>query len=483
MEKTNKYYGVIEDLVKQNRKYQGLEPILDDIIDDVYSHSEVIINSINNDSVIQSYLAKVVSTSVITVPKRLGFQPEVQRKTVDAQQVLENVVHKQEKAVNTVLVDKMINNIAFDDKEEEPSLEESLSLEELEVSEPQTPVTTLEELEVSEPQTPVTTLETASETVNENKDLLISNDDKLEIEAPKIDAQDEISVSDNELNVLIGENDNEISDVDAQTEIVNETTESTEPETIQESEQVSLELNDLDKISEEEETQHGTTDEIQTSEEVDSIELEPVLADDSTLEISDEPLLQNDEIEIHDEETLDLQQDDSTNFNSLDIEDLNSVEEDSDTFEANDLEILNSDDTSDVTLDIQGDNNLELLETSTADDSPLDVISDNGLNQIADVITTTLENPGNTSSENTDFKPTDYSVFSYSTDKYKDDIDAEEIINEIKDLASKHPELNIIDVYNLKFKDKLTVPQVASELNMSEDNVIEALNELVAIVQ
>ena len=468
MEKTNKYYGVIEDLVKQNRKYQGLEPILDDIIDDVYSHSEVIINSINNDSVIQSYLAKVVSTSVITVPKRLGFQPEVQRKTVDAQQVLENVVHKQEKAVNTVLVDKMINNIAFDDKEEEPSLEESLSLE---------------ELEVSELQTPETTIETASETVNENKDLLISNDDKLEIETPNIDTQDEISVSDNELNVLIGENDNEISDIDAQTEIVNETTESTEPETIKESEQVSLELNDLDEISEEEETQHDKTDEIQTSEEVDSIELEPVLADDSTLEISDEPLLQNDEIEIHEEETLELHQDDSTNFNSLDIEDLNPVEEDSDTFETKDLEVLNSDDTSDVTLDIQDDDNIELLETSTADDSPLDLISNNGLNQIADVITTTLEFPGNTSSENTDFKPTDYSVFSYSTDKYKDDIDAEEIVNEIKDLASKHPELNIIDVYNLKFKDKLTIPQVASELNMSEDNVIDALNELVAIVQ
>ena len=468
MEKTNKYYGVIEDLVKQNRKYQGLEPILDDIIDDVYSHSEVIINSINNDSVIQSYLAKVVSTSVITVPKRLGFQPEVQRKTVDAQQVLENVVHKQEKAVNTVLVDKMINNIAFDDKEEEPSLEESLSLE---------------ELEVSELQTPETTIETASETVNENKDLLISNDDKLEIETPNIDTQDEISVSDNELNVLIGENDNEISDIDAQTEIVNETAESTEPETIKESEQVSLELNDLDEISEEEETQHDKTDEIQTSEEVDSIELEPVLADDSTLEISDEPLLQNDEIEIHEEETLELHQDDSTNFNSLDIEDLNPVEDDSDTFETKDLEILNSDDTSDVTLDIQDNDNIELLETSTADDSPLDVISNNGLNQIADVITTTLEYPGNTSSENTDFKPTDYSVFSYSTDKYKDDIDAEEIVNEIKDLASKHPELNIIDVYNLKFKDKLTIPQVASELNMSEDNVIDALNELVAIVQ
>ena len=44
MEKTNKYYSVIENLVKQNRKFQGLEAILDDIIDDVYSHSEVIIN-------------------------------------------------------------------------------------------------------------------------------------------------------------------------------------------------------------------------------------------------------------------------------------------------------------------------------------------------------------------------------------------------------------------------------------------------------
>ena len=44
-------------------------------------------------------------------------------------------------------------------------------------------------------------------------------------------------------------------------------------------------------------------------------------------------------------------------------------------------------------------------------------------------------------------------------------------------------ELNIIDVYNLKFKDKLTIPQVASKLDMSEDNVIEALNELISIAQ
>ena len=47
MEKTNKYYSIIENLVKQHKKFPGYEDILDDIIDDVYSHSEVIINSIN----------------------------------------------------------------------------------------------------------------------------------------------------------------------------------------------------------------------------------------------------------------------------------------------------------------------------------------------------------------------------------------------------------------------------------------------------
>ena len=58
-----------------------------------------------------------------------------------------------------------------------------------------------------------------------------------------------------------------------------------------------------------------------------------------------------------------------------------------------------------------------------------------------------------------------------------------EQVQAVIQLVEKHPELNIINVYNLKFKDKLTIPQVASELNMSEDNVIEALNELVDIVQ
>lgn len=65
MEKDNKYYGLIENLVRTHKKFPGYEPILDEIIDDVYAHSEVIIGSINNEKVINAYLEKVISTSIV----------------------------------------------------------------------------------------------------------------------------------------------------------------------------------------------------------------------------------------------------------------------------------------------------------------------------------------------------------------------------------------------------------------------------------
>ena len=33
MDKENKYYGIIENLVRQHRKFDGFEPIIEDIID------------------------------------------------------------------------------------------------------------------------------------------------------------------------------------------------------------------------------------------------------------------------------------------------------------------------------------------------------------------------------------------------------------------------------------------------------------------
>ena len=445
MEKTNKYYSVIENLVKQNRKFQGLEAILDDIIDDVYSHSEVIINSINNDGVIQSYLEKVVSTSIITVPKKMGFHPEIKHRTINAQQVLENVAQRKAEKVNTELVDRMINNIPIENNEvHQETVEKDSEFEELE---PETSELMLSEAPKEVEQTTEDNILNFNEEMHEE-----SSDNTLE----DFVASDSLEIEDLDEEEPTFETEEPIQEESLEVSELNE-----EPNFVEDTQNDSLELNDLEDISLDDASEDTATEEIQDFE---TEEIKPIV--DADVSASEE-IVTNDDVET-------IEQSDESLKPMLDFEDLTPAD--------NDLETLEPTDSLD--LDLQEDDNSDsLLEPESLDESPLDVINDNGLNQIADVITTTLENPENTSSENIDFKPTDYSVFSYSTDKYKDDIDAKEIVNEIKDLASKHPELNIINVYNLKFKDKLTIPQVASELNMSEDNVIEALNELVAIVQ
>ena len=82
MDKENKYYSLIRDLVKNHRKFPGYEAILEEIIDDVFAHSEIIINSIDNEDVIKSYLEKVISTSIITVPKKMHFNTAANHRVI-----------------------------------------------------------------------------------------------------------------------------------------------------------------------------------------------------------------------------------------------------------------------------------------------------------------------------------------------------------------------------------------------------------------
>ena len=107
MEKENKHYHLIESIVKEHKKYPGLEAYLDDIIDDVYSHSEVIMNTVTNENVIRAYLEKVVSTSIITVPKKQGNTAS--QINTPSQNVSRPTEHEELKKVDKTLVDKMIN--------------------------------------------------------------------------------------------------------------------------------------------------------------------------------------------------------------------------------------------------------------------------------------------------------------------------------------------------------------------------------------
>lgn len=499
MEKTNKYYGVIENLVKQNRKYSGLEAILDDIIDDVYSHSEVIINSISNDSVIQSYLEKVVATSIITVPKKMGFHSEVKHRTITATQVLENIANKQEEKVNNALVDKMINTISV---EKEPTIN-------LETTEP---VETVQEPQVAFEELPVENLqleEPVAEEIKEPENFDNAETLELNLEEPQI----EPALEENHFEELLApteelveehetvfeepshvENTLEMEDLDLSSDLsTQEVVEDNNLENDTE-ETISLEMSEPDIQPEEmpqitmaaegaiEEAPLELSETVETVDTVDAVEMPEI--EDLSLDNTSETLNADFDAEL--EPVTELETDDNLeeitlDDNSAEVSDLLPTQDDIEPL-SEDLS-LESDDM--LSLDLQADEGLSLEPAEESENSnPLDVINEDGLEQIADVITTTLQAPSESSLISTeDFKPTDYSVFSFSTDKYKDDIDAEEIVNEIKDVAAKRPELNIINVYNLKFKDKLTIPQVASKLDMSEDNVIEALNELISIAQ
>lgn len=110
-----KYYDIIVSLVKQNEKYAGCEPILDDIVQDVYDHSKVVLGSVTNEDVISAYLNKVVATSLITVPKKLNFN------TRNKHRIISNV--------------EAITNVSLPQKKEEVvEEEEPLTLTELETS-------------------------------------------------------------------------------------------------------------------------------------------------------------------------------------------------------------------------------------------------------------------------------------------------------------------------------------------------------------
>ena len=63
-----------------------------------------------------------------------------------------------------------------------------------------------------------------------------------------------------------------------------------------------------------------------------------------------------------------------------------------------------------------------------------------------------------------------------------DNINIEGIIEGIKSLDLKHPELNILEIYKLRFKEFKEIEDISDTLSMDSDEVIKALNLMIDIV-
>lgn len=455
MEKTNKYYGIIENLVRNHKKFQGLEAILDDIIDDVYAHSEVIINSISNDSVIQAYLEKVVSTSIITVPKKMGFHSEIKHRVVtpelpkqpEAPQV--QPAKEVKKVVNNDLVDKMINSMPATVAVEEQPIELTEAVEETEFENIE-PINETFDVEKS-----------VADSLEQDLNIEPETDNVLE-EVIKPAVQDDLEVQDAPVTENLTLETNDFVDDELQLEDLNDVQE--EPvlevaeDIVEEKEDAPIveELAGTDNLTEEQETP-DTLDVLQDEEPLmETTELEEFDTEDDLLELSEEQL------DVSSEPVEEVASED------LEVEDFTELTDDLSTSELAEDDLL------------EPQESLELNELS--EEQPLGILDEN-LDDIADSITTTLEANIEENNEPTGkFKPMDYSVFDFTPQENNEEVDVDEIKANIEELDSKHPELNILKVYDLKYKNKNSVSEIATQLSMNEEQVVEALNEIIAVV-
>ena len=458
MEKTNKYYGIIENLVRNHKKFQGLEAILDDIIDDVYAHSEVIINSISNDSVIQAYLEKVVSTSIITVPKKMGFHSEIKHRIVtpelpklqEAQQI--QPAKEVKKVVNNDLVDKMINSMPATVAVEEQPIELTEAVEETEFENIE-PINETFDVEKSVDDSLEQELNIESETDNVLEEVIEpAVQDDLEVQDAPV--TEDLTFETNDF----GDDELQLEDLnDVQAEPVLEVAEDIVEE--KEDAPIAEELAETDNLTEEQETP-DTLDVLQDEEPLmETTELEefaPIDTEDDLLELSEEQL------DVSNEHVEEVASED------LEVEDFTELTEDLSTSELAEDDLL------------EPQESLELNELS--EEQPLGILDEN-LDDIADSITTTLEANLEENNEPTGkFKPMDYSVFDFTPQENNEEVDVDEIKANIEELDSKHPELNILKVYDLKYKNKNSVSEIATQLSMNEEQVVEALNEIIAVV-
>lgn len=499
MEKENKYYEVIENLIKAHKKFPGLEPIIEDIIDDVYSHSEVIISTVNNDAVVNAYLAKVVSTSIITVPKRMNFHNEI-KPHVTVSTVIPEVKPEVTKVDNS-LVDKMINSsekteVIIPAEEEliveeviQPEIIEEVTVEPLEekeeiVSEKE-PEQLIEEINLGEYE--VESESKAEAEIEDEQPLLFEEETELEEISDRVleqDVQEELVLED---DLLLEEPKEEkeliLEEPDATIEEIIEEHEQVEPTFTEDI--VNLEENSVEELPEENLETSLEFEDVQ-EETLEETEVEAILEPENVLEeslaileeeASEELILETednqDEIIAEVDELPEVSEDDLSLDFDIQEETLEITEEPLFVEESGQQdELLPEEDTFEVIED-----NSITLDTFSNDDDLTEFM-------IEEPQELELSSETNESTEGVNFVATDYSRFEFTPDKTESEqnFDVDLIVKELTELDNKKPELSILEIYNLKYKDNMPVSEISSKLDISENRVIEALNEIIAVL-
>ncbi len=183
------------------------------------------------------------------------------------------------------------------------------------------------------------------------------------------------------------------------------------------------------------------------------------------------------------------------NNNSLDLVDVDEINTENDLFESNDsFDLELSVDNTNKLEDLTDFGGIDAEEISLADDiedtilfnnpeeENLDILepTNNELIELTNTDTVDLSKESGTGT----FIPTNYSVFNFEPDT-KDlfsEIDRDSITKNLLDLANANPEVDIMKIYNMKYKDNETIQKIAIELKIGEDKIIEALKEIISVL-
>lgn len=457
-----KYYDLIITLIKTHHKYPGLEAILKDIADDVYEHSKVVIDSVTDEDVIKAYFNKVISTSIVTVPKKMNFNPRARHRIITTQAPEKTIVLQEAIPITSPELEPVIEDDVpevtltveeLDDTPitiEETSTEQIDNIEILEFNESaniednvtqyveqEKTIPTQEEIfdvVLEEPEIQ-TELDTQEEIItNENTTHQIENIDKTlvdkminGIESSTIEPialteefTEEVYETLDEVNIIeeIGETSEDLLNIETNscTEITNE-----EISVLQEIEEEEI-TEPLDILAETCEENFVEEDSI-LIENTDSQDVEEAL-DDKGFELSDD--IENNEIL--------LQEDDIS-------QDLEEIE----TFETVE---------NDLTLDFPEESSVELF------DSNLDPEIEKKQKNI--VIPT-------------------FDCFSFEPENFE--YDRNEIMSYLEEIHTKHPERQILTICNLKYNQKLSIKEISEKIEFTEEEVIEVLNEIIDTVK
>lgn len=543
MEKENKYYGIIENLVKKHKKFPGLESILEDIIDDVYSHSEVIIKTVTNEDVINAYLEKVVSTSIITVPKKMNFHPEIKHRSFIREHNTIKVDQKLiDKMINAPEIIKPIEPVAEEVKQEEISVEEehpqiiqepiiddSVNIDTIDLDMQPEPYKTQEvaslDFELAE-------TEEAEETVTTNSPSDVQNiDNSIDLGNFTETIPDDLSINfaddNNDINELTDEpislDTEEISEVPLAIEepeqfksdeviepaeiILPETLEAEQNEVLDLSEDASIEeFNEGLEVEapEEDITESSTdfTDLVENTENEDDLasfdfsnEIEETNDEENHTEL--ENLDQNSELTASSDIQDDITEMLTTDENPDDLEVFGTSQEELALPEEEEEEELNpvisdSDDLID-SGNLNEDFALNPVEDELEEFMPeasgeLDLLQGGDISSLEELEPEPLFEPEELTEvspeEPQTFATTDYSKFDFTPENNEPDnnIDIELVAKDLQELANKNPDLNILEIYNMKYKENAQISQIAAKLDLSENKVIDALNEIIAVI-